>query len=168
MGKIKSAAISISFLIVVLAAATAYPASAQALSSFPFTLQGSSITACWYYGVSLAVTAGQHLTVQWSENPEIVGPTSLNFYIAPLASIQRVWLCDTGPVFTYWNDGAYGTTNWTAPSTGEYVAILVNYSYYSVSGTISLNIANSTLSASPIGPAAVRRQICVAPSCAGS
>ena len=141
------------------------PASAQTPSAFSFALEGSSPTTCWFYGVTFNATQGQQLTVQWSENPDQVGPVSLNFYIAPLASIRQLWLCDEGPVYLYWNDGAYGTANWAPPSTGGYVALLVNYSYHSVSGMISVTASNATIPTSPIGPAPVRRKLCPAANC---
>lgn len=133
------------------------PATAQAPTAFSFTLQKSSLADCWYFGVSFSATAGQPFTIQWSEGPSAAGPVSVNFYIAPVAAVQQVWLCDNGPVNLYWNDGAYGTPNWAPPATGGYAALIVNYSKYSVSGMISITTANATVSATPIGPTTVRR-----------
>lgn len=165
---LKSIAFGFVLVFVVLGAFAALPASAQASSAFSFTLQGSSAAACWYYGVSFGATEGQQVTVQWSENQSGIGPVSMDFYIAPLTSIQQVWSCDGGPVNLYWNDGAYGTANLSAPSTAAYAALVVNYSQYPVSGTFSITTPNGTLSPTAIGPSTARREVCVAPSCLGS
>jgi CubicO group peptidase (beta-lactamase class C family) len=155
-------------VLIVAGAITSFPASAQTPSALSFTLPGGSLVSCWFYGVSFSATEGQKLTLQWSENPSASGPVSLDFYIVPLASIQRVWLCEEGPVSLYWNDGAYGTANWAAPSTGGYVVLLVNYSYHSVSATISVTGVNATISTTPIGPNPVRRETCLSPGCIGT
>jgi len=165
---LKSTAFGFVLVFVVLGALTALPASAQASSAFSFTLQGSSAVACWYYGISFSATQGQQVTVQWSENQSGVGPVSMDFYIAPLASIHQVWSCDDEPVNLYWNDGAFGNANWSPPSTGAYAALVVNYSQYQVSGAISITTPNGTLSPTAIGPSTARREVCVAPSCLGS
>jgi hypothetical protein len=166
--RLKSTVFGFVLLFLALGATNSLPASAQTPSTFSFTLQGSSISTCWYYGVSFRATQGQLLTLKWSENPSGVGSVSLDFYVVPLVSIQRIWLCDEGPVSLYWNDGAYGTANWAAPSTGGYAILLVNYSYHSVSGMISITAVNTTLSVTPMGSGAVRRQICIGPSCIGT
>jgi hypothetical protein len=166
--RLKSTAFGFVLVFVALGTITSLPASAQTPSAFSFTLQGSSLALCWFYGVSFSATQGQQLTVQWSENTTGVGPVSLDFYIVRLASTNQRWFCDSGPGYLYWNDGAFGTANWAAPSTGGYAVLLVNYSYHSVSGIISVTAANVTLSATPIGPGTVRRLMCLSPSCIGT
>jgi hypothetical protein len=166
--RLKSTAFGFVLVLIAMGAFILLPASAQAPSAFSFTLPGGSLVSCWYYGVSFTATEGQRLTLQWSENPSGIGPVSLDFYIVPLASIQRIWLCEEGPVSLYWNDGAYGTANWAAPSTGGYAVLLINYSYHTVPGMISVTATNATLSATPIGPSTVRRETCLSPSCIGT
>lgn len=162
----KSTTFSLMLLIITVGAATWLPASAQSSSAFPFTLQGSYLVGCWFYGVRFNAAEGQQVTVQWNQNPTDVGPVSVNFYIAPLAAVQQIWLCDDGPVYLYWNDGALGTANWAVPSTGAYAALIVNYSQYPVSGTISITNVNGTLTVAPIGPSVARRRllICIMPT----
>lgn len=160
----KSTTFGIALVFLTLGTTGLLPVIAQAPSTFSFSLQESSLVTCWYYGVSFDGTQGQQFTVQWSENPSAVGPVSVNFYIAPLMVARQNWLCDKGPVNLYWADGAYGTANWFAPSTGAYAVLVLNYGPYPVSGTISVTTVNATLSATPMGPTAVRR---IVPSCGG-
>jgi hypothetical protein len=162
--------IACGLILAFLAAATTapVPAFAQTPSSFSFSFPGSSLVTCWFYGLGFDATQGQQVTVKWSENPLPGGPISLDFYIVPLASLHQIWLCEDGPVYLYWNDGAFGTVNWSAPSASGYAVLLVNYSYYPVSGRISVTGINFTLSASPIGPSTVRRHYCVGANCEGS
>jgi hypothetical protein len=166
--RLKSTAFGFVLVLIALGAITSLPASAQTPSVFSFTLEGSSLALCWFYGVSFSVTQGQQLMVQWGENSTGLGPVSLDVYIARLGSINQRWFCDSGPGYLYWNEGAFGLANWSAPSTGAYVVLLVNYSYHSVSGIISVAAANVTLSATPIGPGTVRRLMCLSPSCIGT
>jgi len=165
---LKLAALGVILVIITLLTAP-FPASAQASSAFPYNLSGSSITSCWYFGIDFGATAGEPVTVQWSQNPTGEGAVSVNFYIAPLPEVQRIWLCDDGPVYMYSNDGAYGVANWTAPATGQYAAIIVNYSQYPLSGMMSLTTPNGTTSATPMGPNMVIRRllICLYPDCIG-
>jgi hypothetical protein len=163
---LNSIALSVVFLCLVLGFIVA-PASSQARPSFSFKLPSGSLVTCWFYGVSFSAPQGQQVTVQWSENPGNVGPVSLDFYIVPLASIHKIWFCDEGPAYLYWNDGAEGIVNWSVPSEGSYAVLIVNYSYQSVSGSISLTAANSTLSTSTLGAEIVRRSICSSPGCPG-
>lgn len=137
------------------------PVTAEAHSAFAFTLQESTPGLCWYFGVGFTATEGEQFAVQWSQNASAVyAPVSVDFYIAPLLAVQQNWLCNVGPPqYMYWNDGAYGTANWGAPSTGPYAAVVVNYSQYPISGAISITTPNATLSATPIGPNFVRRQL---------
>ena len=72
------------------------------------------------------------------------------------SSIREVWFCDTGPVWLYSNSGAFGSANWAVPSAGEYVVLLVNYNYGSVSGTLSIMAVNTTVAATPISYAMAR------------
>lgn len=162
---LKSTALGFVLVVFVLGGATSLPVSAQTPSTFSFTLQESSPGACWFYGVGFSAMEGQQLTVQWGENLSAVGPVSMDFYIAPLSAVQAFWRCDTGPAYIYWNEGAFGTANWTASSTGEYAVLLVNYSSYSLSGTVSVTAVNATISASPIGPGTVIRQECPGGGC---
>jgi len=165
----RSTAFGLLLVIMTLASTTCFPASAQMPSAFPYTLPGSLLVECWYFGVGFSAIEGQQVIVQWSQNLAGVAPVSVDFYIAPLAAVQRIWLCDYGPVYLYWNDGALGTASWVMPSTGEYAAIIMNYSQYPISGTISATRVNGTLSVTPIGPSTVRRRlpICFFPYCVG-
>lgn len=158
---------AVTLTLITLAAVSTLPVSAQTPSAFQFTLPSGSLTACWYYGVSFGVTQGQQVTVNWSENTSESGPVSLDFYIVPEMSLGQLWLCQQGPVNVYYDDGAIGTASWTAPITGGYAVLLVNYSYYSVSGVISITPTNATLSASPVGPSSVRREACISAGCVG-
>jgi len=139
----------------------------QAKSVFPFNLPSSSLVDCWFSGVTFQATQGQAITVQWSENLSSTGPISMDFYIVPASSFRLHWYCDQGPVYVYWNDGAFGIANWVAPWTGGYAAILVNYSYYAVSGTISVTTPNGTVSASALG-LGTAKEGCYSLACPGS
>jgi len=164
----KIVTLALFFVFLTLGTAPGLRAYAQMTSTFPFTLPSSSLVDCWYFGASFYATQGQNFIVQWRENPSDIGLVSLDFYIVPQRSVHQPWLCDDGPVYLYWNEGAYVTANWVAPSAGAYAVLLVNYSYKSVSGVISVTAPNATLSANPIGPSMVRRIICIGPSCTGS
>jgi len=166
--RLKSTAFGFALVLVALGIIAPLPASAQTPAAFSFTLQGSSLALCWFYGVSFSATRGQQLKFLWGENSTGLGPVSLDFYIIRLTSINQRWFCDSGPAFLYWNDGAFGMANWVVPSTGGYAVLLVNYSYHSVSGIISVTAANVTLSATPVGPGTVRRLMCLSPSCVGT
>jgi len=156
--RLRLTAFGLLLIFITLGATTSLPSWAQPPSAFSFTLQGSSMSACWIYRISFSATQGQQFTVRWDQNQTGVGPVSLNLYIARSAEVDKIWLCDDGPVSLYWRDGAYGTVNWAAPSTGGYAIVLVNYSYNSISGAISLTTINATLSATAMGPTTVRRK----------
>jgi len=154
--RLKSTAFGLALVFLTLGWVGLLPAMARTQSAFPFTLQGSSPVVCWFSGVVFDGTQGQQFSLQWNETPSVRGPVSVDFYIAPLPAIQQVWYCDNGPVYLYFNDGAYGAANWFAPLTGAYAVLVLNFMAYPVSGSISVTTANATLSATPIGPSAVR------------
>lgn len=158
--------ISISAFLLVLTVSgfASTPGSAQTNPAYSFSLKGVSMVSCWYWGVMFSVAPGQRFNIKWSETAAT--PTSLDLYIAPVSSIHEIWFCDTGPVGPYSNSGAFGSANWTAPSEGEYVVVLVNNFYGSVSGTLSITAANSTFTASSIGYATARQEpICLGNDC---
>lgn len=136
-------------------------ASGQASSAFSFSLQGSSLTQCWFYAVGFNASEGEQIVVQWNETN--FPPVSMNFYIVPQTSLYSVWNCFEGPVTLYFDDGAIGTATWAAPSAGSYAVLLVNYSYSSVSGIVSIAAVNATVSATPIGYGSVRPYQCKSP-----
>ena len=162
---LKSTVFSLALMFLTLGSVGLAPATGQASAAFAFTLQESSVVACRFFGAVFDGAQGQQFALQWNETPSARGPVSVNFYIVPLAAIQKMWFCDDGPVYLYFNDGAYGTANWSAPSTGTYTAFILNSSPYPVSGTISVTTLHATLSATPIGPSTVRRlpQNCLFP-----
>jgi hypothetical protein len=164
--KTKPLTVGIALLSLTLCAAFPF-AYGQPTSAFPFNLPSSSVVDCWFSGVTFQATQGQAVTVQWSENLSSVGPISMDFYIVPASSFRSHWFCDEGPAYVYSNDGAYGIANWVAPWTDGYAAILVNYGYYTISGTISVTTPNGTVSVNPLGLSTVRRA-CFTPSCPGS
>ena len=140
------------------------PVSAQTYPTYSFSLSGTSMMSCWYWGVMFNAAQGQRFSVKWSESH--VTPTSLDVYIAPASAIHEVWFCDTGPVGPYYNSGAFGSANWAAPSGGEYVVLIVNNNYGSVSGTLSITAANATVTANLIGYATARQEpICLGNDC---
>jgi len=156
----KTKLLTLSIVLLSLTVAAALPfAYGQTTSTFPFNLPSSSLVNCWFFGVTFQAAQGQAITFQWSENLSSTGPISMDFYIVPVSSFRLQWFCDQGPVYVYWNDGAYGIANWAAPSTDGYAAILVNYGYYAVSGTISVTTPNATVSLTPLGLTTVRRTI---------
>lgn len=141
--------------------------SAQTNPTYSFSLSGTSIASCWYWGVMFNASQGQRFSVKWSETGG--PPTSLDLYIVAPASISQRWLCDTGPVELYYNSGAFGTANWAAPSAGKYVVLVVNNNYYPASGTLSIMAANATVTATTIGYATARQPpLCLANDCAPS
>jgi len=161
--RLRSVAFGLAIILLSLGSIGIQPIGAQTSAGFPFTLAASSAAYCWYFGVAFSATNGQQFTVQWNEALTGAVPVSVNFYISQADAIQHPWLCDNGPVDLYWNDGAYGTAEWLAPSAGTYAAIIVNYSNYPVSGTLSIAAINATVSATPIGPVTTIRRlpICV-------
>jgi len=138
------------------------PVSGQTYPAYSFSLPGTSYVSCSYWGVTFNATQGEQFMVKVSETGSI--PTSLDLYIANPSSIGEVWFCDTGPVSLYSNSGAFETSHWIAPSAGEYVVLLVNYNYGSVSGTLSIAAVNATVTATPIGYAMAR----LPPPCLGN
>jgi hypothetical protein len=150
--------LTIGILLLSLSVGAALPfAYGQSTSGFPFNLPPASLSSCWFFGVTFQATQGQAITVRWSENLTSAGSISMDFYIVPASSFRSHWFCDDGPSSVYWNDGAYGIANWVAPWTGGYAAILVNYGYYSVSGTLSVTTPNATVSANALGLSTVKR-----------
>ena len=147
--------------LVMLSVAMTPSASGQASSAFSFLLQGSSLTQCWFYAVGFTAAEGERFIVVWNETN--FPPISMNFYILPQSSLQSIWNCYDGPVMLYFNDGAIGSAAWTAPSAGSYAVLLVNYSYTTVSGAVSIAAVNATVSATPIGYGAVRPYRCRSP-----
>jgi hypothetical protein len=151
-------------ILVVVGSFTSSLVSAQTYPTYSFSLSGTSMTSCWYWGVMFNAAQGQRFGVKWSETH--VTPTSLDVYIAPASAIHEVWFCDTGPVGPYSNSGAFGSANWAAPSGGEYVVLIVNNNYGSVSGTLSITAANASVTANPIGYATARQEpICLGNDC---
>jgi len=159
-----SLALSLMLLFIAISFAPAY---AQTPGGYSFNLPPSSLTGCWFFGVSFNVAQGQPVTVQWSENTSYTIPVSLDFYIVPATAVQQLWLCEDGPAYLYSTDGALGTANWAAPWAGRYTALVVNYGYDPVSGMISVTTPNATLSVNPIGPYPVRREVCISANCIG-
>ncbi len=159
--------ISITAFLLVLTVASSFastPGSAQTYPTYSFSLKGVSMVSCWYWGVLFDAAPGERFKVKWTET--VVTPTSLDLYIAPASSIHEIWFCDSGPVGPYSNSGALGSANWAAPSGGEYVVVLVNNNYGSVSGTLSITAANATVAASSIGYATARQEpICLGNDC---
>ena len=139
------------------------PVSGQPYPTYSFSLSGTSYVSCSYWGVMFNATQGEQFVVKVSETGI---PTSLDLYIVNPSSIGVVWFCDTGPVWLYSNSGAFGTSNWVAPSAGEYVVLLVNYNYGSVSGTLSVTAVNATVTATSIGYATARLPpLCLGKDC---
>ncbi len=138
-----------------------FQASAQNSGSNTFTIRGNSITSCWYFAVEFNATGRELFHVRWTTTSRI--PTALDLYIASPSAIRRIWYCDSGPEGPYSNSGAFGSVNWIAPATGEYVALLVNNNHNSVSGALSIVTPNARVAVVAIGYAAARQQpICPA------
>ena len=125
------------------------PVSGQAYQISSFSLSGTSLVSCWYWGVTFNATQGQSFNVKWNETDSI--PNSLDFYIVAPSATREIWFCDTGPVWLYSNSGAFGSANWAAPSAGRYIVLLVNNNYSPVSGTLSIMAVNATVTATSIG-----------------
>lgn len=163
--KTKPLTLGIVLLSVTLASALPF-AYGQPASEFPFNLPSGTASNCWFFGVTFQATQGQAITIQWTQNLTSAGPISMNVYILPASSFRLHWYCDDGPEYVYWADGAYGIANWRVPWTDVYAAILVNYGYYAVSGTLSLTTPNATISATPLGLSTVKRT-CYSQACTG-
>jgi len=153
-------------ILAVVASISSSPVSAQAYQTSSFSLSGTSIVSCWYYGVTFNATLGERFSVKWNENETGNIPTALDLYIVAPSAIHEIFFCDNGPVWLYSNSGAYGSANWAAPSAGEYVVLLVNNNYSPVSGTLSIMAVNATVTASSIGYATARQPPpCLANDC---
>jgi hypothetical protein len=143
------------------------PVSGQAYQTYSFSLRGTSYVSCWYWGVMFNATQGQRFSVKWNETDSI--PTSLDLYVVAPSVSREVWSCDTGPVWLYSNSGAFGSANWAAPSAGEYVVLLLNDNYGSVSGTLSIMAVNATVTVTSLGYAMARQPPpCLGINCVGS
>jgi len=133
---------------------------------YSFSLSGTSSVSCWYWEVMFIATQGERFSVKVSETGI---PTSLDMYIVATSGIREVWSCDAGPIWLYYNSGAFESSNWNAPFPGEYVVLLVNNNYAPVSGTLSITAVNATVTATPIGYAMARQPPpCLGIHCIGS
>ena len=159
--RLKHSTLVFSLILVALSVITYPPAFGQSSSSFSFSLQGSSLTQCWFYAVGFNATQGEQFLIRWNETN--FPPVSLNFYIVPQVSLHIPWDCFNGPVTLYFNDGAIGSASWAAPVGGYYAIMLVNYSSSNVSGAVSIAAANGTVFATPIGYGAVGPYACRSP-----
>jgi hypothetical protein len=161
---------SIIAYVLILAVLVSFASSSVSAQTYPassFSLGGTSAVACWYWGVMFNATQGQRFTVTWSETGG--PPTSLDLYIVTPSSLSERWFCDTGPVELYYNSGAFGSANWIARSGGEYIVLVVNDNFGSVSGTLSIMAANATVTATSIGYAMARQPpLCLANDCSPS
>jgi hypothetical protein len=153
---------SLAYLLIlaVVTSITSSAVSGQA-SQISFSLNGTSLVSCWYWGVTFNATQGQRFSVQWNETGGT--PTSLDLYIVAPSAVREIWFCDTGPVWLYSSSGAFGSANWATPSAGEYVVLLVNNNFSPVSGSLSIMAVNATVTATPIGYATARQP----PPCLG-
>jgi len=143
-----------------------FPVSGQANPTYSFSFSGMSYVSCSYFGVEFNATQGEQVSVKVSETSI---PTSLDLYVVNPSSIGQVWFCDIGPVWLYSNSGAFETANWITPSTGEYVVLLVNNNFRSVSGTLSIMAVNATVTTTPIGYGMARQPPpCLGIHCIGS
>jgi hypothetical protein len=138
------------------------PVSGQAYQTSSFSLSGTSLASCWYWGVTFNATQGQTFSVKWNETDSI--PTSLDVYIVAPSAAREIWFCDTGPVWLYSNSGAFKSVSWTAPSADRYMVLLVNNNYSPVSGTLSIMAVNATVTSTSIGYATARQP----PPCLGN
>jgi len=145
----KPALLSVFLIIVALGVVIVPSASGRSPSAFSFSLEGSSLTQCWFYLVGFNATEGEKFVIAWNETN--FPPVSMNFYIAPQAWLGMPWNCLDGPMALYFNDGGIGSATWTASAGGSYAIILVNYSLSNVSGVVSVMAVNATVFASPIG-----------------
>jgi hypothetical protein len=136
----------------------------QTYPTYSFSLSPPSLTYCWYWGVMFNATQGQRFTVTWNETGG--PPTSLDLYVVAPSATRESFPCDTGPVWLYYNSGAYGSAKWAAPSSGEYIVLVVNENYRSISGTLSIMAVNATVTATSIGYALARQPApCLGPEC---
>ena len=143
-----------------------FPVSGQTNPTYSFSLSGTSYVSCSYWGVEFNATQGEQVSVKVSETSI---PTSLDLYVVNPSSIGQVWFCDIGPVWLYSNSGAFETANWITPSTGEYVVLLVNNNFRSVSGTLSIMAVNATVTTTSIGYGMARQPPpCLGIHCIGS
>jgi len=111
--------------------------------SLAFDLQGASVPVCWYWAVGFQASQGEEVGVQWSESGfPISSPTSLDVYIAPLTVLHQNWYCTQGPVYLYYDSGAFGSLQWEAPSAGNFAVYVVNYHWDPVMGTVTINAEN--------------------------
>jgi len=111
--------------------------------SLTFNLPGASIPACWYWAVGFQASQGEEVGVQWNETGfPSSSPTSLDVYIAPLAALHQIWYCTQGPLYLYYDSGAFGSLHWEAPSAGAYAVYVVNYHWDPIRGSLTVNAQN--------------------------
>jgi len=165
--RITKSILACSLILAVVGSFASYPVSGQTNPTYSFSFSGTSYVSCSYWGVTFNATQGEQFMVKVSETGSI--PISLDLYIANPSSIGEVWFCDTGPVSLYSNSGAFETSNWTAPSAGEYVVLLVHNNYGSVSGTLAIMAVNATVTTTSVGYAMARQPPpCLGIDCVGS
>ncbi len=147
---------ALALVLVILVSIIPGQASGQNYLSNTFTLSGSSIVSCWYWGVKFNATGREQFHLRWTSTSQF--PTALDLYIASPSAIGGIWYCDYGPEALYDNSGAFGSVSWIAPATGEYVVLVVNNNRNSVSGALSILAANATVAVTAIGYATARQQ----------
>jgi len=127
----------------------------QTAPVYSFSLSPPSLTYCWYWGIMFNASQGQRFTVTWNETGG--SPASLDLYIVAPSTIHESFPCDTGPAWLYYNSGGYGSANWVSPSAGEFIVLLVNDNYHTISGTLSIMAVSATVTATSIGYSLARQ-----------
>ena len=133
----------IAVVLTVLVSSVLFPVSAQTNGSNTFKLPGSSQMGCWYWWSSYSLVGGERIVLQWAVHSQVINAVDL--YITTPSEGAAKWVCDDGPSAYYYDFGAFGVTRWSAPRTGTYIVVVVNYGLYTVSGTLSLTVGGATI-----------------------
>lgn len=114
---------------------TSYTETSYVYGPENFTLLGGA-SVCWNWQARFDGTQGQQFHVQWTTKTQVFSP--LDFYIATPSAVNAQWSCSSGPEALYSSSGSTGSVDWVAPSTGQFIALLVNPNISTVSGTLSI------------------------------
>jgi hypothetical protein len=115
-----------------------------------FTMQASTNFFCWYKSFTLNATQGQQFHIEWTTTASL--SSFLDFYVLTPSEILSVnnalpyyvGCHASGWKALYSTSAVNGSVDWTAPATGQFVAVFVNNNSNSVSVTASIGTPSAT------------------------